>query len=102
MMKNKFNLIVMMFIFVLLLGTVQAAGFGSSQKNTYSLVKKGETAEFTILFWNIMDSSIPIRVKTPMALTTDDTRMLQVTTVAKRHCWSNTSIMFTPWDNLDV
>jgi len=64
MMKNKFNLIVMISILVLLLGgIVQAAGFGSSQKNTYSQVKKGETAEFTILFWNVKDSSIPINLK---------------------------------------
>ena len=38
-------------------------GFEASPQNSISSVMKGETAEFTILFWNVVNSSIPIQLK---------------------------------------
>lgn len=50
-----------MSLFLLLQNTVLA--LGSTQKNTRSEVNPGQTAEFTILFWNVQESSFPVELR---------------------------------------
>jgi len=58
-MRNSIFLILSLFL--LLQNTVLA--FGSTQKNTRSEVNPGQTAEFTILLWNVQESSFPIKLR---------------------------------------
>lgn len=64
-MKNKFKILIVSIIlsFLLIQNTVLALVLGSEQKNTYAEVKPSQTAEFTILFWNIEELSFPINLK---------------------------------------
>jgi hypothetical protein len=57
--------------FIILPITVQAINLGVLQKNTESVVKKGETTEFTIFFWGVEDSSslLKFRVKSSEGMT---------------------------------
>lgn len=61
--KTKISIVSILLTFLLLQNTVLALVLGSEQKNTHAEMKPGETTEFTILFWNIEDTSIPIRLK---------------------------------------
>jgi len=63
-MKNKMRISIFLILslFLLLQNTVLALTLGSSQKNTHAEVNPGQTAEFTILFWNIQKSSFPVKL----------------------------------------
>jgi len=62
-MKNKIKISIVSILlsFLLLQNTVLA--FGTTQKNTRSVVNPMQTAEFTILFWNIKESSFPVKLR---------------------------------------
>lgn len=53
-MKEK---ILFAMIFLLIIPCAEALSFGSLQKSNYIEIKKGEAKEFTLLFWNLENSS---------------------------------------------
>lgn len=61
-MKSVF-IVFIIFSFLLLQAKSYALGFEASLENPISSVRRGETAEFTILFWNTQNSSIPIQLR---------------------------------------
>jgi hypothetical protein len=42
---------------------VQATNLGTVQKQSVRTIRKGETAEFTILFWNLDEPVLPVKLK---------------------------------------
>ncbi|MEM7819074.1 MAG: hypothetical protein QW403_02950, partial [Candidatus Aenigmatarchaeota archaeon] len=53
-MKEKIFIAI---FFLLLIPSAKALSFGSLQKSSYAEMVKGETKEFTLLFWNLENSS---------------------------------------------
>ncbi len=56
----KKQIIIFMIFSLFLIHLCQAISLGTILKNDYAETKQGETAEFTILFWNTGDSSYKI------------------------------------------
>jgi len=56
----KFKLV--MFV-LLLIPLVYSFNFGTVPKNDYKSIEQGESTQFTILFWNLGDTSYPVNVR---------------------------------------
>ncbi len=62
-MKKLIFITLTIFSFLLFQAKSHALGFEASLENSISSARRGETAEFTILFWNSQNSSIPIQLR---------------------------------------
>ena len=62
-MKKLIFITLIIFSFLLFQTRSYALGFEASLENPVSSARRGETVEFTILFWNSQDSSIPIQLR---------------------------------------
>jgi hypothetical protein len=61
---NKVSMCIGLIFLLLLLPIVQAVNLGTVPKKDYLKVESGQTAEFTLLFWNLENSSTPIKLET--------------------------------------
>lgn len=61
-MKNKSYLAFIIIAFIIFPTIAQAMSLSTLQKKNFAEIKQGETAEFTVLFWNI-EEPIPISLK---------------------------------------
>jgi len=50
-------------VILLLIPLVYSFNFGTVPKNNYKLIKQGESTQFTILLWNLGESSYPVSVE---------------------------------------
>lgn len=66
-MKIRFNsnakFLIVFILFLLVIDAVQATNLGSVQKQSSRTIERGETAEFIILFWNLDESPLPVKLK---------------------------------------
>ena len=68
MIKSRKNIGFMILLLILLtLPIVHSINLSTVKKNEYSTVRIGESAQFTILFWNIEESSFPIELSVKQA-----------------------------------